>query len=480
MQKTYQLCVLIAAGANLGFAPLAAADDDAGKAGPLPLSDQGNKGGWVLNTDISDEFDGDEIDHDKWFVQGKGGNYYIWKGRAPSQYAPHNVIVSDGTLKLRTQWEPDFKFADHGYAGAQYGEAIAPVTTAAIISKKRFLNGYMEARTKANPATMTSAFWAIGYESELDVYEQMGNIKLPTKRVHPEKFNSAGHDWRPGHFEPEFGRNKSFQRNTPLGYNVSSGFHVYAAEWSPNSVKFYVDGVQTSEIKREDAKGWVLNNPLEIWFDSEIFRWLGYPDKGELPADYEIDYVRIWQKPTDNLLAPAFFGFEGPMLYEDKPRPLDLVPESSEENDYQKFWRTNFRAQEHWSVVEDSEYHSGIKALAFRHDGQLPTARSFISGPEGSVDLKAGAYTLTMMVKPEEGVDVKELNVWLDDPHFELPAIDLSALIAGQWNTVSIGFDLPTASGDNDLMKLSVHRDNVGKDGSGSIFIDDIAIKHRN
>ena len=445
-----------------------------------PLSDPENAGGWVLNTDISDEFDGTEIDSNKWFVQGKEGDYYIWKGRAPSQYAAHNVIVSDGTLKLRTQWEPDFDFADHGYAGADYGEAIAPVTTAAIISKKRFLYGYMEARTKAIGATMTSAFWAIGYESELDVYEQIGNLKEETNRVHPEYFNSASHDWRPGHFEPEFGRNKSFQSNTPLGYNVSEGFHVYAAEWSPDSVRFYVDGELTSEVRRDQAKTWVLTNPLEIWFDSEIFRWLGYPDAGELPGNYEIDYIRVWQKPDPNLLQPAFFSFEGPMLYEDQERPLDLVPESSEENDYQKFWRINLRSSQHWSIIEDTEFVTGKKALSFRHDGQLPTARSFISGPEGSIDLAAGSYTLTVKILPEAGVDVRELNIWLDDPHVELPAIDLTKLTAGEWNSVSVEFDRPQDSGDNDLMKLSVHRDNVGATGSGRILFDDISITTRN
>ena len=70
----------------------------------LPTSDPTNEGGWVLNTDLSDEFNGTRIDHDKWLVQGFDGDYYIWKGRPPSQYAPHNVIVEDGFLKIRSQW----------------------------------------------------------------------------------------------------------------------------------------------------------------------------------------------------------------------------------------------------------------------------------------------------------------------------------------------------------------------------------------
>lgn len=77
----------------------------------LPASDQDNKEGWILNKELSDEFEGTAIDTNRWFVEGLNGDYYIWKGRAPSQFAPHNVIVEDGKLKLRTQWEPDFPYA---------------------------------------------------------------------------------------------------------------------------------------------------------------------------------------------------------------------------------------------------------------------------------------------------------------------------------------------------------------------------------
>ena len=80
-----------------------------------PASDPQNLGGWVLNEEISDEFEGTELDTNKWFIEGQNGDYYIWKGRPPSQFAPHNVIVEDGKLKLRTQWEPDFDFVKENW-----------------------------------------------------------------------------------------------------------------------------------------------------------------------------------------------------------------------------------------------------------------------------------------------------------------------------------------------------------------------------
>ncbi len=111
------------------------------------------------------------------------------------------------------------------------------------------------------------------------------------------------------------------ERNLP--YRTADEFHIYGAEWGEDYLKVYRDGKLTYHVTQDElGTDWVLNNPMEIWLDSEIFKWLGVPHKEELPVDFEIEYMRVWQKPNDNLLARQFFGFEGPILYEDQPRPL--------------------------------------------------------------------------------------------------------------------------------------------------------------
>ncbi|GAI02342.1 unnamed protein product, partial [marine sediment metagenome] len=75
-----------------------------------PASDPKNTGNWVLKKDMSDEFESDSIDADKWFVNGTDGRYN-WIGRAPSQFAPENVRLEDSKLKLTTKWDPDYNFA---------------------------------------------------------------------------------------------------------------------------------------------------------------------------------------------------------------------------------------------------------------------------------------------------------------------------------------------------------------------------------
>ena len=67
----------------------------------LPLSDQNNSGNWVLNSEVSDEFDALVLDENKWLVQGRNGVFESnHKGRAPSQCSLNNFRLEDGKLKL--------------------------------------------------------------------------------------------------------------------------------------------------------------------------------------------------------------------------------------------------------------------------------------------------------------------------------------------------------------------------------------------
>ena len=72
----------------------------------LPLTDSLNEGNWVLNTDVSDEFDSGSLDEVKWQIQGKDGIYKSnFIGRQPSQFSPNNALVESDKLKIRTQWD---------------------------------------------------------------------------------------------------------------------------------------------------------------------------------------------------------------------------------------------------------------------------------------------------------------------------------------------------------------------------------------
>ncbi|MGA9659834.1 MAG: family 16 glycosylhydrolase [Asticcacaulis sp.] len=467
------VCLLFAAGcAQAAQAVESNANSDA--ISDYPMSDPTNTGGWVLNKTVSDEFNGTEIDRSKWLVQGDEGNYYIWKGRAPSQFAAHNVLVENGLLKLRSQWEPDFKFAKEAYAGGTYGDPIAPVTASGVVSKQRFLNGYMEVRTKASRSAMTSSFWLIGYQSELDIYEQMGAPKKQGN-IKNNTYLSTVHDWRPGHFEAQTGQNSTFTNSYAMTSSVADDFHVFGCEWDADYLKLYLDGKLIRSVSRaEIGKSWVLTNPMEIWFDTEIFKWLGYPDKAELPADYQVDYVRVWQKPSSNLLDRAFFGFEGPILFQQNARPLTLVPENSENNSYQKFWWMDANAAKYLSITED-KFDGGIKSLKFTSTGPLEKPQIAAFAPNGSVMLPVGDFTLSMNVWIEPGAAVKQVHVILENPWLELKPFDLTRVERGKWVRISQTFSHKKASESNDRLRLRVDQADVPT-GASTFYMDDVSI----
>ena len=65
-----------------------------------PLSDQDNKGGWIKFEPMTDEFEGQDLDLNKW-----NRGMYWWKGRQPALFSDKNVTVSDGKLHLTMRKE---------------------------------------------------------------------------------------------------------------------------------------------------------------------------------------------------------------------------------------------------------------------------------------------------------------------------------------------------------------------------------------
>lgn len=448
----------------------------------FPASDPNNEGGWALNKEVSDEFEGKELDRSKWFIEGEHGDYYIWKGRAPSQFVPHNVRVENGKLKLRTAWEPKYEFIQESYTDgamgtAKYGEykeEPMPVTTAAVITKKRFLNGYMEVKSKSGNAAITAAFWGIGYEQELDVFEQMGNPKKGEKITATSSLATA-HDWSPPAQRPT----NVFQHVEHLPYRTADDFHIYGADWGEDYLSIYIDGQLVHHFTQDDVGlDWVLNNPMEVWLDSEIFFWLGMPHKEELPVDFEIEYLRVWQKPNDNLLARQFYGFEGPMLYEEQPRPLKMVPESSETNDYQKFWEIDSLSSKYFSIVE-GDYATGVNSLRFSGLGKnekLETDNVIALSPAGAINIPQGTYELSLNLWLDQGRPVKQLHLSFENPKLDIP-IDLTGLERRQWISVKKTFLKAEASSTNDRFKIEVRKVDVPDKKATPFFIDTIEIR---
>ncbi|SDR69690.1 Glycosyl hydrolases family 16 [Polaribacter sp. KT25b] len=274
----------------------------------FPLSDQKNEGNWILNTDISDEFDANILDEEKWQIQGKDNVYKSnFIGRAPSQFSMDNAIVEDEKLKIVTKWEPDFDFSSNSQTVNGVVYKYENITTAAVISKKQFMYGYMEIKCKSANAQVTSSFWTTGKNtSELDMFEMFGGHKTSDSWKKRLKLNIISWDPNNYYYQPN-NKGPVYTSNIQVAENTADDFHVYGFDWTSEYIKIYVDGVlQANETilkseltnKGANPEKWVTNVPYWIWFDSETFPWLGIPNQSELqvPAEYQIEYIRVWQK----------------------------------------------------------------------------------------------------------------------------------------------------------------------------------------
>jgi beta-glucanase (GH16 family) len=83
----------------------------------------------------------------------------------------------------------------------------------------------------------------------------------------------------------------------------SDDFHVFAAEWEPQAVRFYVDGQlfetrTTADLPSE--KRWVYDHPFFVVLNLAVGGTLGGPpDDSVFPQQMLVDYVRVYSRGPD-------------------------------------------------------------------------------------------------------------------------------------------------------------------------------------
>ena len=92
-----------------------------------------------------------------------------------------------------------------------------------------------------------------------------------------------------------------------FGYNTGSAltnaYHLYAVEWEPNIVRWYIDNTLYEERTPADLPGgttWVYDHPFFIIFNLAVGgAWPGSPDGTTVfPQQMLVDYVRVYSRDT--------------------------------------------------------------------------------------------------------------------------------------------------------------------------------------
>jgi beta-glucanase (GH16 family) len=241
----------------------------------------------------SDEFssaNGSAPDSTKWtFVVGGSG----WGNHELQSYTsrPQNVQIQKGNLVITALRE--------NYTGA---DGIARnYTSARLKTQNLFTQAYgrFEARIKIPKGQgIWPAFWMLGNDINQKGWPKCGEIDI-MENIGREPGIIHGSLHGPSSTAPTSDLTATV--SLPTGQNYSDDFHIYAIEWEPGSVRFYVDSNNYATFTRSQwpAGGqWVFDHPFFILLNVAVGGvWPGTPDATtQSPQQMLVDYVRVYTK----------------------------------------------------------------------------------------------------------------------------------------------------------------------------------------
>jgi beta-glucanase (GH16 family) len=230
-----------------------------------------------------DEFDGpadQSPDSSKWgYDIGTG-----W-GNAQLEYdtdRPVNVSLDgEGNLAIVARKE--------SYLGRDY-------TSARIVTRDLFepTYGRIEARIKLPTGQgIWPAFWMLGNDIETVSWPQCGEIDIMEYRgQQPSIIHGSLHG--PGYYAG----NALTRKFVLADGRFDNDFHIFAVEWSPGVIRWFVDDVHYLTIRPEHADGeWVFDHPFYIILNVAVGgHFVGPPDSTTVfPQTMLIDFVKAYQ-----------------------------------------------------------------------------------------------------------------------------------------------------------------------------------------
>lgn len=241
--------------------------------GPAPVS-------WTLVW--ADEFDREGLpDPEKWsyeegFIRNHELQYYT-SGRQ------ENARVEDGNLVIEARRE-------------SFGEAEYTSASLTTRGKASWRYGRVEVRAKLPTGRgMWPAIWMLGTNidevgwpecGEIDIMENVGfDPDLIHGNVHTKSFNHV------------LKTNKGAAIWVPDSH---ANFHVYAIEWFPDRIDFFVDDTKylTFENSGAGTAEWPFDQPHYLIINAAIGGdWGGQEgvDDSIFPQRYYVDYVRVYE-----------------------------------------------------------------------------------------------------------------------------------------------------------------------------------------
>lgn len=252
------------------------------------------KEGYTL--DFQEEFNGTTLDTTKWTdyylphwcddPSTAKGNYrfedgclveYITEDQAAWCPEHDGTVKSSAIMSFDKSWIHNFSgTSDNHDRTTWYGY----VTT----------YGYFEMRAKLADCGGGGhqAWWLVGMQQDTDSWTystETGEIDIL------ETFFSRTNTWRIAAYgwnDPNFQTSWIISENAVPSGSPSEEFHIYAVDWSPESLKFYYDNELYMTIY--DAPDYNMGMILNIYTDA------GSGTHNDVwPKEWAVDYIRVWK-----------------------------------------------------------------------------------------------------------------------------------------------------------------------------------------
>ena len=289
---------------------------------------QCNNNEWVLV--FEDEFNGNTLDLLTWVLRPWGAGALYGSGGPTQEYNTlDNITVENGNARIFALQEtivrraiaylPDSEVLSDGLPN------LRPYyyTSSNIWSKKEFEFGRIEARIKIPKGKgLWPAFWLYGSDSqwnEVDIFEFWNEFVagIYTPSLLSKVINMTVHYDYDGDGQTNLCHTKY------TGDDFSEDFHIYALEWEPNKIAWYVDG----NCLREDFRYYNLIgqpagcnlsafsyytknrifpvNPMYIIFNLAIHNGVDNQpnDPTIFPAYMDVDWIRYYRRGSNNDLS---------------------------------------------------------------------------------------------------------------------------------------------------------------------------------
>ena len=294
---------LLLAAALMAALPLSA--DAGADAGAFEPAAEAAASPWQLVW--ADEFDGPDgsgVDRSKW-VPEVGG--HGWGNNELQFYRDElaNAHVEDGSLVITAIAER------HSSGGVTRDYTSARLKTQGTFEQAY---GRFEARLQVpHGQGIWPAFWMLGNDigsvgwpacGEIDVMENIGREPaIVHGTVHGPGYSGAA------------GIGASY--SLPDGAPFAEGFHLFAVEWEPQAIRWYVDGVLYQTLTPAGLPAgarWAFDHPFFMLLNVAVGgNWPGSPNATTtFPQRMLVDYVRVYRpraapakKPVVNGCDPA-------------------------------------------------------------------------------------------------------------------------------------------------------------------------------